>query len=79
MTPVSLKKLIKKETGSVIQQMIEAIGTPVGIQDEHGELLLGDDRDSSLGQYSVKLEDQTYIPHPNLFYLPIFKNCQKTR
>ena len=56
MTPVRLKKLLKKEAGLVIQHIIQAIGAPMAIQDADGKLLLGDDREIWEHSYPIELE-----------------------
>ncbi len=60
MTPVRLKKILKKETGSIVRAIIETMDTKIGIQDVNGEVLLGDDedRDFSLEKYPVELEGE---------------------
>ena len=60
MTPISLKKLLKKETVTLIRDLVAALDPKIGIRDETGKLLLGEeDRDFSAPKYPVELEGET--------------------
>lgn len=56
MTPIRLKKLLKKETGSVIHSIIQALEIPVAIQDAKGNLLFGEEIDPVSGKYPIELD-----------------------
>ncbi len=58
MTPIGLKKLLKKETGSIVDGIIQALDTPITIQDAEGKLLLGGEPDSSAGKHPITLDDE---------------------
>jgi len=57
MTPVRLKKLLKRETASIIHDIVTVIDPTIGIQDADGKLLLGDEKSFSLGKYAIELEE----------------------
>lgn len=60
MVAVSLKRLLaKKETLTVLLQLVDAIATPIVIQDHAGAILLGDETQSLRHQYPVLLEQAT--------------------
>ena len=58
MTPVTLKKLFKKETETLIYDIIMVLDPTIGIQDSNGKLLLGEKKSFSLGKYPVELEGE---------------------
>jgi serine phosphatase RsbU (regulator of sigma subunit) len=57
MTSVKLKKLLKRETASIVHEIVEVIDQTIGIQDVNGKLLLGDEKSFVLGKYPIKLEE----------------------
>ncbi|MGK7878279.1 MAG: GAF domain-containing protein [Xenococcaceae cyanobacterium] len=59
MVAIKLKRLIaKKEVSSLLNEMIEALGVAMGIQDAEGKRLMGNDADNSLEQYPIELEGE---------------------
>ena len=58
MTLVRLKKLLKKETASIVQGIVETLGIPIGIQDSEGKLLFGEGESFSSGKYPIELEGE---------------------
>lgn len=59
MIPISLKKLLKKETAALVRDIVTALDAKIGIQDEKGVLLLGaEHKDFSTPKYLVELEGE---------------------
>jgi sigma-B regulation protein RsbU (phosphoserine phosphatase) len=58
MTPISLKRLLKKETAALVHDFVKAIDSPIAIQDTDGTFLLGDKSSFSAGKYPVKLDEE---------------------
>jgi len=60
MAHINLKSLLgkNKEATAVIANLIEAIGTPIGIEDTDGRLLFGEASANSKTKYPVKLEGE---------------------
>ena len=60
MRQISLKRLLaKKEVRHVIDRIISAINTPMGIQDLEGKLLLGSPVEAPEQRHSIRLDDRT--------------------
>jgi class 3 adenylate cyclase/putative methionine-R-sulfoxide reductase with GAF domain len=56
MAIIRLKKLLsKKEVLSILNEIIQAIDTPISIQDAEGKLLIDNERTEGLGKYPVEL------------------------
>ncbi|MCI0693868.1 GAF domain-containing protein [candidate division KSB1 bacterium] len=60
MAQINLKSLLgkNKEATIVITNLVEAIGTPIGIEDTEGRLLLGEAGTNSKTKYPVRLEGE---------------------
>jgi adenylate cyclase len=60
MARIRFKRLVgrKKEVSSIIDNLIDAMGTPIGITDADGRLLLGDIDENLPGKYPVELEGE---------------------
>jgi sigma-B regulation protein RsbU (phosphoserine phosphatase) len=60
MTSIRLKKLLKKQTGTVIQDLAESMRLDIGIQDTDGKWLLGNEKpEFSLLKHPIELEGET--------------------
>lgn len=61
MARVSLKRLIgkNKEASSIVDNLIDAFGAPIGIKDAQGKLLLGTDNDEPTAKTPVTFEGET--------------------
>ena len=56
MAKISLKRLLaKKEVSSILSGILNAIGTPISIQDTEGNLLIDNPKTPPLGKYPVEL------------------------
>jgi hypothetical protein len=56
MAKISLKRLLaKKEVSSILSGILNAIGTPISIQDTEGNLLIDNPQTPPLGKYPVEL------------------------
>ncbi|MGK7878274.1 MAG: GAF domain-containing protein [Xenococcaceae cyanobacterium] len=58
MVQIKLKRLIKKDLSPLLSSIFSAVGTPIGIQDVNGQLLMGDDSQAAQGRYPVELEGE---------------------
>jgi signal transduction histidine kinase/putative methionine-R-sulfoxide reductase with GAF domain len=58
MVTVNLKSILKKEAASVITNIINALGEPIGIEDGEGKLLLGESDKKSVTKIPVKSGDE---------------------
>lgn len=57
MTPVRLKKLLKKENAALIRNLVQTLDIEICIQDADGKCLMGDEtHDFSLNKYPIELE-----------------------
>jgi transcriptional regulator with GAF, ATPase, and Fis domain len=61
MARISLKRLIgrKKEAASIINHLVSAMDTSIGVKDADEQLLLGVDYENPTGKYPVELEGET--------------------
>jgi serine phosphatase RsbU (regulator of sigma subunit) len=59
MASISLKKLLKKETATIVHELTKALDTAIGVQDPDGEMLSGDETSFAAGKYPVVLDDET--------------------
>ncbi len=58
MTPIRLKKLLKKETGSVVRELIRSLDISVAIQDAEGKILFGERVDDARDKHQIELEGE---------------------
>lgn len=56
MTPIRLEKLLKKETASVVHELIQTLNISLAIEDAEGKLLFGEKGEDSLNKHPIELE-----------------------
>ncbi len=59
MPAIRLKRLVKKDSGRVVHELIDTLAIPVAITDESGTLLVGEQSDESAPKHPICLEEET--------------------